>query len=263
MFMTLLWATAYECCLRHDLFGATEWTTWTLSRFPLKQKPPLAKTFSFWWHLAESQTGTIRCYLVGSSKNMTGGLLTSSRPMASLLHWPPESRRVWVCAHSMRPRTVRISSTWDTENHQPFSTGCLLWLHNNTLLLLTHLQAFSWPPCSRLFSDWPQPRGQAQNVTSRVLHEGLKWLMSHFSPSWPPLLWAGAAACYLAWCSRKFFWRISGSLVSHLLGCCPSCPPPCFAKKTQTKILHTLEFFFLHTSKSEQKYAWDKSDFHL
>lgn len=41
-------------------------------------------------HVARIQNSRVAFYLVGSSKNMTGGLLTSSRAMASLLHWPPE-----------------------------------------------------------------------------------------------------------------------------------------------------------------------------
>lgn len=39
-------------------------------------------------------------YLVGSSKNMTGGLFTSSRAIASLLHCPPEREIVRVWAHA-------------------------------------------------------------------------------------------------------------------------------------------------------------------
>lgn len=57
---------------------------------------------------------TIVClsHLVGSSKNMTGGLLTSSRAIASRLHWPPDSELVRVWAHSRSPNAVRISCTW-------------------------------------------------------------------------------------------------------------------------------------------------------
>lgn len=51
-------------------------------------------------------------YLVGSSKNMTGGLLTSSSAMARRLRWPPERLPVRVLAHDSRPRAVRISLTW-------------------------------------------------------------------------------------------------------------------------------------------------------
>ena len=51
-------------------------------------------------------------YLVGSSKNMTGGLLTSSRAMARRFLCPPESRAVLVWEQDIRPSAVRISVTW-------------------------------------------------------------------------------------------------------------------------------------------------------
>lgn len=53
-------------------------------------------------------------YLVGSSKNMTGGLFTSSSAMASRFRWPPERLPVRVLAQDRRPRAVRISLTWGT-----------------------------------------------------------------------------------------------------------------------------------------------------
>ena len=59
----------------------------------------------------------VDAYLVGSSKNITGGLLTSSRAMASLLHCPPDREMVRVCAHSCSPRAVRISFTCSTHTH--------------------------------------------------------------------------------------------------------------------------------------------------
>lgn len=67
--------------------------------------------------ISHIQNSQVISNLVGSSKNMTGGLLTSSRAMASLLHWPPEMQLVRVWAHSWRPRAVRISSTWDTKSY--------------------------------------------------------------------------------------------------------------------------------------------------
>lgn len=61
-------------------------------------------------------------HLVGSSKNMTGGLLTSSRAMARRLHWPPDSELVRVWAQSRSPKAVRISFTW-TEKRERHSAG--------------------------------------------------------------------------------------------------------------------------------------------
>ena len=52
-----------------------------------------------------------KAYLVGSSKNMTGGLLTSSRAMESLLRWPPESLEALVWRASFSERRSRTSST--------------------------------------------------------------------------------------------------------------------------------------------------------
>lgn len=51
-------------------------------------------------------------YLVGSSKNMTGGLFTSSSAMARRFRWPPERLPVRVLAQDSKPRAVRISLTW-------------------------------------------------------------------------------------------------------------------------------------------------------
>ena len=58
-------------------------------------------------------------YLVGSSKNMTGGLLTSSRAMARRFFCPPESRAVLVWEQDSRPSAVRISVTWPSPRSSP------------------------------------------------------------------------------------------------------------------------------------------------
>lgn len=50
-------------------------------------------------------------YLVGSSKNMTGGLFTSSSAMARRFRWPPDRLPVRVLAQDSKPRAVRISLT--------------------------------------------------------------------------------------------------------------------------------------------------------
>lgn len=62
-------------------------------------------------------------YLVGSSKNMTGGLLTSSRAMARRFLCPPESRAVLVCEQDIRPSAVRISVTWPSPHRRPRSAS--------------------------------------------------------------------------------------------------------------------------------------------
>ncbi|KAE8741160.1 hypothetical protein FOCC_FOCC013323 [Frankliniella occidentalis] len=48
--------------------------------------------------------------LVGSSKNMTGGLLSSSRAVASLLSWPPDRLDVMVSRCSSSPSEYSTSS---------------------------------------------------------------------------------------------------------------------------------------------------------
>lgn len=123
----------------------------------------------FCWHCADTQTRWIISYLVGSSKNMTGGLLTSSRAMASLLHWPPERQLVRVWAHSWRPRAVRISSTWDTNRHK-----CeYMTTHVDTIFFSWHV----WPYIIILCCDvelWKFKRDLAavevnhDHVTSRA-----------------------------------------------------------------------------------------------
>lgn len=65
-------------------------------------------------------------YLVGSSKNMTGGLLTSSRAMARRFLCPPESRAVLVWEHDIRPSAVRISVTWPHPTHARSASESLL-----------------------------------------------------------------------------------------------------------------------------------------
>ena len=52
-------------------------------------------------------------YLVGSSRKITGGLLTSSNAMASLFLWPPEISLSLVLAVSVKPRFSRISFIWE------------------------------------------------------------------------------------------------------------------------------------------------------
>lgn len=54
----------------------------------------------------------VQTYLVGSSKNITGGLLTSSRAMERRFRWPPERFCVLVCFASTSPNVLSISSTW-------------------------------------------------------------------------------------------------------------------------------------------------------
>lgn len=60
----------------------------------------------------ESSNSCCFDYLVGSSKNIIGGSLTSSRAIASLFFWPPLSWSVRVCRHPVSPIAIRISSIW-------------------------------------------------------------------------------------------------------------------------------------------------------
>lgn len=59
-------------------------------------------------------------HLVGSSKNMTGGLLTSSKAIAKRFLWPPERLDVRVLAHSNKPSAVKISLTYKDRHYLEF-----------------------------------------------------------------------------------------------------------------------------------------------
>jgi len=59
----------------------------------------------------DKQNNNYYCYLVGSSKNMTGGLLTSSSAMESLFRWPPDKLPVRVSLASSNDRLSRTLST--------------------------------------------------------------------------------------------------------------------------------------------------------
>lgn len=50
-------------------------------------------------------------YLVGSSRNIIGGLLISSRAIDNRFFWPPDKNSVLVCLHSDSPKTFSISET--------------------------------------------------------------------------------------------------------------------------------------------------------
>lgn len=65
-------------------------------------------SLSLLWSPVQNQT---QAYLVGSSKNMTGGLLTSSRAMARRFRWPPDRLPVRVLAQGSKPSAVKISLT--------------------------------------------------------------------------------------------------------------------------------------------------------
>lgn len=71
-------------------------------------------------------------HLVGSSKNMTGGLLTSSKAIAKRFLWPPERLDVRVLAHSNKPSAVKISLTCKDRGiikyYTTVSSGRLIWL---------------------------------------------------------------------------------------------------------------------------------------
>jgi len=98
-------------------------------------------------------------YLVGSSKNMIGGLFTNSRAIDRRFLWPPDRFIVLVCLASSRPNVLSISSTFTQQRtqlvHQPSHgnqpltvLSVLLWtsvlqLRHDTasrLLLLQYLQ---------------------------------------------------------------------------------------------------------------------------
>jgi len=49
-------------------------------------------------------------YVVGSSRNIIGGLFSSSRAMLSLLLWPPDKRPALVFWCSVSPKVSNISA---------------------------------------------------------------------------------------------------------------------------------------------------------
>jgi len=61
-------------------------------------------------------------HLVGSSKNMTGGLLTSSKAIERRFRCPPERFEVRVSQHSTIPSVSMISSTWNNMQIPTFMT---------------------------------------------------------------------------------------------------------------------------------------------
>lgn len=77
------------------------------------------------WLLFQNCYAKYETHLVGSSKNMIGGLLTNSRAMESLFFWPPLRFEVIVWRCSDKPRVSRISwiceikCQWITKCHEP------------------------------------------------------------------------------------------------------------------------------------------------
>lgn len=63
--------------------------------------------------------------LVGSSKNIIGGLLTSSKAIDNRFFCPPERSLVYVSRWSMRPKVSKISATWNVEK-------CSKWTHEES-----------------------------------------------------------------------------------------------------------------------------------
>ncbi|KAK3913470.1 Systemic RNA interference defective protein 1, partial [Frankliniella fusca] len=70
-------------------------------------RPPRASILSSWMHCEDDRSSSP---VVGSSRKMTGGLLTSSWAMDSRLRSPPDSRAVWVSRARVSRSMSRISS---------------------------------------------------------------------------------------------------------------------------------------------------------
>ncbi|KAE8748016.1 hypothetical protein FOCC_FOCC005211 [Frankliniella occidentalis] len=70
-------------------------------------RPPRASILSSWMHCEEDRSSSP---VVGSSRKMTGGLLTSSWAMDSRLRSPPDSFEVWVSRALVSRSMSRISS---------------------------------------------------------------------------------------------------------------------------------------------------------
>jgi len=57
-----------------------------------------------------------RTHVVGSSRKITGGLLTSSKAIDKRFLCPPDRHSVLVLRHDISPRVQSISSIWGTQN---------------------------------------------------------------------------------------------------------------------------------------------------
>lgn len=91
-------------------------------------RPPRAKNFSkfmHWKHVDESKPE------VGSSKNMIGGLLTSSKAIERRFFWPPDKFLVKVRRCSCRPKVSRISFIYKKENQILFT-----WKTDRTMMIV-------------------------------------------------------------------------------------------------------------------------------
>lgn len=73
-------------------------------------RPPRANIFSRLMHWKQVELSRPE---VGSSKNMTGGLLTNSKAIERRFFCPPDKFRVMVRRCSCRPRVSRISLIWE------------------------------------------------------------------------------------------------------------------------------------------------------
>jgi hypothetical protein len=67
-------------------------------------------------------------YVVGSSKKITGGLLTNSNAMDSLLRSPPDNLYPKVSAALVKRNKSNISSTCN-QNNRKYTTNLMVILH--------------------------------------------------------------------------------------------------------------------------------------
>lgn len=92
---------------------------------------------------------TISRPVVGSSRKMMGGLLTSSKATASRFFWPPDSFSTCVFSQNFRFRVVMISSTWEPEeavrytfqltHFQKIMVLCVPLCESNFVLIIIHV----------------------------------------------------------------------------------------------------------------------------
>lgn len=142
-------------------------------------RPPRAKNLSklmHWKHVELSNPE------VGSSKNITGGLLTNSRAIDKRFFWPPERLLVSVLRWSSRPRVSKISLIYDTR------FGLQLFRHK-TCASHIHRQSLT------LYSphSFSQRAEHFDSVWDSQLHSSL------------PLQSSSRATGCLAWCKLTIY----------------------------------------------------------
>uniref|UniRef100_A0A182LTP1 Uncharacterized protein n=1 Tax=Anopheles culicifacies TaxID=139723 RepID=A0A182LTP1_9DIPT len=131
-------------------------------------RPPRANDFS---SAISCEQVELSRPLVGSSKNITGGLLTSSSAIDRRFRWPPERLSVSVLAASSRPSVSIISSTTarfaDTEMSLPSFRLADTIIASRTVRYQQQDISQSCAPGER--SEWDSNLGPASSKTGAAI----------------------------------------------------------------------------------------------